>query len=154
MKELLSLQVDATRGELARGQQLETEYFTGQDKSYNEAVAKLGIDPEKAKDLTTRGALSLGIDPKDPIMKNAGVRLAAMRHASLVGEDKLITGGDADPAKPGNELAQARDIMGNPQNPDYKAWHDASDPRHESVMARWNELYRIDGERKQRAGRT
>lgn len=151
VKELLGLQLEMTRGELARGQANETEFYTQQGLAFEAAVKKQGMDLEKANDAATRGAFTLGIDPKSPLFKNAAVRLACLRMTSLVAEDKLITG---DPTNPdaGNELQQARDIMGNVQNPLHKAWADTSDPQHEAAKERVNELYRIDGERKRRRG--
>lgn len=152
VKELLDLQLGTTRASIAKGQQMEQEFYAKQDSAYNAAVQKMGMDPEKAKNLSERGAYTLGIDVKDPIWKNAQVRLAALRAANLVSEDKLITG-DPTQIDVGNERDMARDIMSNPQNPLHRAWSDANDPRHEQAKERVNELYRIHGERQARSGR-
>lgn len=149
MKDLMGLQLELTRGEIAHGQTMETEYYTGQDKTFEAAMKTAGIDMEKATDLATRAAATLGIDPKSLIFRNASVKQALVRFANLVAEDKLVTG---DNKQEGDELAMARDIANNPQNPLYKAWHDPNDPQHEAAKARRDELYRIDGEKKRARG--
>jgi len=150
-KAALLLQVKATKAQLAAAQTAETEYYQGQDLAFEKAMKTAGIDMDKAIDLSVRGAATLGIDPKSPIFKNAAVRAAMVRFANLVAEDKIVRPGDPE-AGTGDELAEARDIASNPQNPLYKAYNDPLDPRHEMAKARRNELYRIDGEKKLRRG--
>ncbi len=154
VKELLGLQMELTNGELAKGQQFEADFYKAQDTKFAEAIRTQGVVADKALDLATRGAVTLGIDPKSPLFKNADVKLACLRMANLVGEDKLISGdlgGQGGGGGP-DYLTQARDIMRNPQNPLHKAWSDPGDPRNEEVRAKVNELYRMDGEAKKKRG--
>lgn len=141
VKEILGLQVEITQGEIARGQAADTEFYASQDKAFAAGIQKQGMDADKAMDLATRGANTLGIDPKSPIFKNAAVRLALIRATQLVSEEKMITGGDAGSGSAMNERDQARDIMSNPQNPLHKAWADPNDPRHEQAKDRVSALY-------------
>lgn len=153
VKELLDLQTSMTQAEIERGKAYETEYYNKQDQAYEAGVKQLGMDLDKAKDMAERGAQTLGLDPKDPVFKNAAVRLAAIRMTALVAESKLVTG---DPTKAaggaGDERAQALDIMNNPQNPLNKAWADPNDPRHEAAKDKVNALYQQYGERQRKQG--
>lgn len=142
VKELLGLQVELTQGEIAKGQQFEAEFFKTQDFEFEKAARASGMDVKRATELATRGAATLGIDPKSPIFKNAAVRTACMRMTALVSEDKLVTG-DAAASGPADHRAAARDIMGNPQNPLHKAWNDSADPRHDEAVEKVNQLYRM-----------
>lgn len=154
VKELLGLQMELTNGELEKGQKFEADFYKEQDTKFADAIRTQGVAADKALDLATRGATTLGIDPKSPLFKNADVKLACLRMANLVGEDKLISGdlgGQGGGGAP-DYLTQARDIMRNPQNPLHKAWADPSDPRNEEVRAKVNELYRMDGEAKKKRG--
>lgn len=152
VKELLGLQLELTKDEISRGQAMETEYYTKQDQDFAVASQRQGMDLTKATDLAIRGAKGLGLDPGSPIFKNAGVRLAMIRAHQLISEEKLITGDPTAAEQPGNELAQARDIMQNPANPLHAAWKDPNDPRHESAKDRVNALYQTHGERQVKKG--
>ena len=74
-----------------------------------------------------------------------------MRFSNLVSEDKL---GAITPADGGtqNEREMALDIARNPQNPLYKAFNDPVHPNHQAAKDRWNELYRIWGEKAKKRG--
>ena len=54
----------------------------------------------------------------------------ALKGMNLTTEGQTATG----------KLQQAADIISNPENPDHKAFHDSSDPRHESVVERRGRL--------------
>ena len=151
VKDLLALQLKITRGEIERGKAMEAEYYSGQDKAFETEMQKQGVDLTKAMDLATRAAATLGIDPKSPIFKNADVRKALVRFSNLVSEDKL---GAITPADGGtqNEREMALDIARNPQNPLYKAFNDPVHPNHQAAKDRWNELYRIWGEKAKKRG--
>lgn len=151
VKELLALQTEMTQGQLAQGQQMETEFYQKQDQAFATEVQKRGVALDKANELAARGAATLGIDPKSPLFKNADVKLACLRLTNLISEDKLIKG-DPQAGGEGDELARARDIASNPQNPKYKAYHDQMHPNHQAVRREWSDLYRADGERKQKRG--
>lgn len=145
VKELLGLQIEMTNGEITRGRDAETSFYRQQDERFVAEARKTGMDAERANELALRGASTLGIDPKSPIFKNADVRLACMRMTSLVAEDKIVNpDGGAGGGKP-NPIADARDIINNPQNPWHKAFHDPSDPRNEEAKERVNNLYRMAG---------
>lgn len=152
VKEILGIQLESTQAQLAKGQQMESDFFATQDKNFAAEVQKRGLAVDKATELATRAAATLGIDPKSPIFKHADVRLALLRFTNLVSEDKLIKGDAADGLGGVDLLAQARDIAGNPQNPKYKAYHDQSHPQHNEVRREWNDLYRRDGDAKQKRG--
>lgn len=154
VKDLLGLQMELTNGELQKGQQFEAEFYKAQDTKFADALRTQGVAADKALDLATRGATTLGIDPKSPLFKNADVKLACLRMANLVGEDKLISGDAGGQGGGGGAdyLAQARDIIKNPANPLHKAWADPSDPRNEEVRAKVNEYYRLDGDAKKKRG--
>lgn len=152
VKEIMGLQLEATQSQLQKGQQFETEFFTTQDKTFATEVQKRGVALDEANKLVNRAAATLGIDGKDPILKNASTRLALLRFTNLVSEDKLVKGDAADGMGGADLLAQARDIAGNPQNPKYKAYHDQQHPQHLEVRREWNDLYRRDGEIKQKRG--
>lgn len=150
-RDFIALQTELTQAEIAKGQQMDADYYLKQDQTFTAAIQKQGLDADRAMDLAKRGAMTTGIDPKDSIFKNATVRLAMIRTAQLVAEDKLVKGDDPA-SNVGNELAQARDIMNNPANPMNKAWKDPQDPRHEAAKERVNALYQTYGERSQKRG--
>lgn len=152
VKDLLALQVGLTQGEIERGKANDTDWYANQDKVYEAGLKTLGMDADKGKDMMTRGAQTLGIDPKDPIMRSAAARLAAIRMTALVSEHKLVTGDPTQASGGDDPLAQARDIMGNPQNPLHKAWKDQNDPRHEDAKDKVNALYQQHGERQAKKG--
>ena len=142
MKDGLAMLSSSTKAQLAAGQKQEAEYWTGQQRAFEEAIARDGGDLEEAAGLAARGAERLGIDPKAPIFKNATVRLACLRMARLVSEDTLVAGETPGAQKQLTGIEQARDIMRNPQNPHHKAFSDPIHPDHERVKDMINELYR------------
>ena len=152
VKDLLALQLKMTNGEIEKGAQMDADIYRKQDEAFATAIRTQGIDEAKAMDLATRGAMTLGIDPKSPLFKYSEIKLAALRMARLVGEDKLVTGDGSGEGGGKSHLEEARDIMRNPANPLHKAWADPMDPRNEEVRARVNELYRMDGEAKKKRG--
>lgn len=82
-----------------------------------------------------RVAMTLGLDPdKHPIFYRADTVKALTKVADLISEDRLVS---ADQVT--NSLTpetQAKDIMTNPNNPDYEAFNNPTDPRHSEVNAR------------------
>lgn len=149
MKELMGLQLELTRGEIANGQKMEAEFYASQQKTFDAAIAQQGIAADRAMDLATQGAKRLGIDPTKPIFKNAEVRLALMRFSTLVAEDRQASGSGTDGSASGPR-SEAMDIINNPQNPLNKAFHDPSDPRNEQAKAKVTELYRQHGAQNRR----
>jgi len=152
MKDVLALQNKVTQESIARGKQMEADFYAKQDSDFATAIQRLGIDGDKAADLVQRAAGTLKIDLKNPILKNAEVRLAMVRVTQMISEDKLITGEVARGETLGDELKQARDIIQNPANPLHKAYLDASDPRNEQAKSEVTRLYEAAFSRKQRGG--
>lgn len=111
-------------------------------------VAKLketfGADMPKQMDLAVRGARTLGMDPLDPIFKNASAVIMAAKFASMISEDRLVSG-EPTPANAGmDDRAKALDIVNNTANPLNQAYHKQDHPRHaEAVEAvsRFNQAY-------------
>ena len=87
-------------------------------------------------DLAVRGAKTLGMDPSDPLFANSKVVQMVAKFASMVSEDRLVTGETSANAGM-DDRAKALDILNNPANPLHKAYHDANHPQHtEAVQAR------------------
>lgn len=152
VKDILGMQTETVLGEVAKAEQMNAEYWTKEQSKWETEVHKQGTSAEDAMKAALRGAATAGIDPKGSLFRHAEVRLAMERLTKLVGESRLATGDPTDTSGGQDELTQARDIVNNAQNPLYKAWHDPLHPQHESARNRWNELYRIDGEKKQKRG--
>lgn len=140
VKELLGLQIEMTRADIARGQTMDAEFYTKQSQTYEAEVQKMGGDLEKANDQALRGAQTLGIDPKGALFKQAAVKLAMIRACQLVSEEKMI-GGESTEGKAGGERDEARRIMGDPTHPMHKAWADPNDAGHQAARDRVNALY-------------
>lgn len=102
-----------------------------------------GADYDKQIDLAVRGAKTLGMDPTDPVFKSAKVVQMAAKFASMISEDRLISGETS--ANMGmDDRAKAMDIVNNPANPLHKAYHNADDPRHEEAVqtrSRFNQAF-------------
>lgn len=87
-----------------------------------------------------RAALTLGLDPeKHPIFYRSDTIIAMAKLADMMGEDKLITTNQVQ-NKVG-PLSTGKDVMTNPDNPDYRAYHDPMHPRHKEVVAFVNQQY-------------
>lgn len=151
VKEIMALQIGSVKTQLAQGQKAETDYYAAQQADFEKFAQGENLSLDQANDLALRGAATLGIDPKSPYFKSAQARQACIRMTRLVSESRLKEG---DPTKVagGDELSQARSIATNPQDPLYKAFHDPLHADHERAIQRRHELYRIDGEKKIKAG--
>jgi hypothetical protein len=102
-----------------------------------------GADYAKQVDLAVRGAKTVGLDPNDPIFGNHKVVVAMAKFASLVSEDRLISGESSANAGM-DDRAKALDIVNNPSNPMYKAYHEADHPQHAQAVeakSRFNQAY-------------
>jgi len=140
MKEAQTMLATMTKTEIARGQQMEAEFFRQQEANWESTVHAAGLDLEKANELALRGAATLKIDPKNPIFKNAQVRAACLQLHQLVSEDKIASADGAVIGEKDNR-EMARDIMNNDQNPMYKAFRDPNHPDHDRVKQHVNTLY-------------
>ncbi len=141
VKELMEIQYASTKDQLARVEQQQAAWFAEQETQISTAAQAKNITRQKAQDMAERGAGLLGINPKE----SASFRTlegfnACLRAAELIAEHKIVTG-DAPEGVAGDSLAQARDIMGNPQNPLYKAHNEPTHPQHEAAKARVSALY-------------
>lgn len=100
-----------------------------------------GSETPKKLALAARGALTLGLDPQDPIFRNPNVVRAMVKAAEMVSEDRLVAAGSGG----GNSSskgyrAEAIDISSNPANPLHKAYRDSGHPQHDAAVAKVTEL--------------
>ena len=136
-KELVELQRQSILASV-QAQELDTQqWYTNQDKTIKETLAKEGINYDKAIDIATRAARTWGMDPNDPnsSFKNAQTFLMLVRAGMATSEDKLVTG-DSPESKGGSDLERAKDIIHNKANPEYSVYHDKTHPQHDQVLAR------------------
>lgn len=83
-----------------------------------------------------RAAMTLGLPADHPVFFRADTIKAMAKLSDLISEDKLVS-----PSQVANKLSPdtaARDVMTNPDNPDYKAYYDPSHGRHKEVVAHVN----------------
>ena len=105
----------------------DAEWFSGQDKLIRETAQKEGMDFAKANDLAQRAGRRFGVDPTNPVIKNATVFMLLARLGRMMSEDSLVTGDNTGlglAVKMTDEQADAaaRDIMTNKANPDHAAY--------------------------------
>jgi hypothetical protein len=122
-KELLSIQMGAVKGQIEAQGQYEQNFFAQQQQAFDKQIKQDNIAPDRASALVDKGALALGLDPKLPehqtLLKNANVRLMAMRHAIQTGEDSFVQGGNSNTREVNDPEALAGDAVRNPANPLY-----------------------------------
>lgn len=95
-----------------------------------------GADYGKQIDLAVRGAKSLGMDPNDPVFNSSKVVKMMAKFASMVSEDRLVSGETSANAGM-DDRSKALDILNNPANPLHKAYHNPEHPQHaEAVQTR------------------
>jgi hypothetical protein len=95
-----------------------------------------GKDYAKQIDLAVRGARTLGMDPTDPVFQSSKVVQMVAKFASMVSEDRLVSGESSANAGQ-SDRDKALDILNNPANPLHKAYHDQNHPQHaEAVQTR------------------
>lgn len=132
-KKLIALTAASTKEQLAAQAQYETDFFAGQAKAWEAQVRTENIPADRANALAERGATALGLDLTKPehaiLMKNASVRLMAMRHAVSTGEDTFINGDQTKGAE-NDPMALAQDAAHNQANPLYTPLHDSAHPQH------------------------
>jgi hypothetical protein len=145
VKELIGLQIKLTRGELDKGREIEADFFKKQDESFAAEARKLNLTPEKALELATRGAETMGFDVKSDLFKNAEVRRAAIWVAKAIAEDKLSPQ-NAPGGAPPNYRQQAQSILSDTTNPLNAAFHNSEHPNHKAAVDAYHKLMRQNGQ--------
>lgn len=154
VKSLLDLQIGQIKTQTQAQAQYETKFFEDQAKAFDAQVRTENIPPDRANALAERGAVELGLDLEKPehqiLMKNASVRLMAMRHAMAVGEDTFVKGGDGK-GLDGDPMALAQDAAHNKANPLYEPLHNSSHPQHAMAKAKLDGWWRAVAAKKKPA---
>ncbi len=154
-KEMVQNQLTHVKEQLAAQAQYETEFFAGQQKAFDDAIRTEGIAADKAASLVERGAIKLGMDIKDPkvetLLKNANVRLMALRHAVATGEDTFI-GKESAAGGEGNPEQLASSAVHDKSNPLYEPLHNASHPQHKMAKEKVDGWWRLAVEMKSKQG--
>jgi hypothetical protein len=93
--------------------------------------------------LAKQTAQKLGLDPEDPVFGNSSaVIIALTRAAAMIGEDRLVIG-DSSSKVGMTHRQQALDIINNPANPKYDAYHSTNHPLHKQTVDETTELNRL-----------
>lgn len=154
LKELVGMNLASAKEQIAEHQQYEQQFFAKQEQDFSAQIRQDNIPAERANALVERGAKALGLDASLPevqaILKNANVRLMAMRHAIATGEDTSPKeGGGAGAVSDAG--TQASDIQHNPANPLYAQYWNRDGKftraQHEAAVQKVNELWRQDSAR-------
>jgi hypothetical protein len=149
LKELVGMNLASAKEQLAGYADQERQFLAAQQQAFEGQIRLDNIPLERANSLVERGAKALGLDTEKPenqmLLKNASVRLMAMRHALATGEDTASEQGGATAATTDFET-QANDIVHNPANPLYAQYWNRDGKftraQHESAVQKVNELYR------------
>jgi hypothetical protein len=134
-KELLALQVAATKENIAAQVQYEQDFYTQQDQEFRAALTKSGEDYDKVMGVVNQTAQRFGMAADSPMMKNAQVRLMLQSVAKAIGEPATVTGGAAA-ASTLSERAQAEAIIHDKTNPEYAAYWDGQHAKNKEVKAK------------------
>lgn len=145
LKDLAAAELKYAQTQVEENKRQQVEWFNGQDKLIRDSLGKEGLDFVKGKDLAERAGRKFGVDPANPLMKNASVFMLLSRIGRMMSEDTLVqgdTGGLGPQLRLTEEqaMATAQDIMTNKANPDYAAYRNREDPRHASVYERVNSM--------------
>jgi len=144
-KELIQIQSGLVEQSIKQQQQAEATFIAEQNTNYKTAIQQQNLPEARANELVLRGAELLGINPKSPVFTTAEVRLACLKAQQLTAESKFIGDKSGDNANILDELAQARDIMGNPENPKYDAYRNPAHPNYKQVNEEVDRLYAAHG---------
>lgn len=140
-KELVGFQSEVVKSALAKQEQDNNNWYKAQDEKVRSAVAQINMPYDKATDLVTRTATTLGLSPTSPNLKSAEVFLAILKAGQMVSEDKLVKGTSADSTGAGADRATAESIMHDKSNPLYAIyWSKDGHPQHQQVVDRVNTL--------------
>jgi len=88
--------------------------------------------------LAQRAAKTFGLEPDNPVFKNADAVMAFAKVAASLSEDRLVSGEQIS-----NRLSpehQADDIMSNSANPLNAAYHSPDHPQHKEAVAQFTAL--------------
>ena len=140
-QELIGIQAQLVQDSMQQQQQAEQKFFAEQDTAFKTSVQQLNLAPDRANELVVRGAEILGINPKSPLLVTAEGRLACLKAQQLTAEStfKGDKGGDGGVVM--DELAQARDIMSNPENPLNTAYYNEQHPMWRTAHETVDRLY-------------
>jgi hypothetical protein len=118
---------------VGRMQSVEVEGQRLFEQEQSELRRIFGGDYEKRMVDARRAAMTLGLPDDHPVFYRADSIKAMARLADLISEDRLIS-----PTQVQNKLSPetaARDVMTNPDHPDYKAYYDPAHGRHREVVS-------------------
>jgi len=117
-----------------------------------EMTKRWGDKPDQALQLAARAGIAGGLPPdlfnpkSEAFIGNSPVGVAVVDAfkalAAKLGESSHIPGSGATSLSPED---MARDIMTNPNNPDYKAYYDSAHPNSKAVRARVDALWKQAG---------
>jgi len=148
VNKLIQAQIEDSKVQQQASLAYEKQFFADQDKTIRSQLAKESIGYDKAMDLASRAARTLGIDPvNDVVFKNAKVFLALSRVGQQIGEDKLVSGDTPEDMRGESDTSRARDIVTNKANQYYTMYHDGTHPRNREIKQLVNQLY-SEGTRK------
>ena len=138
VKELFEADQQMIASQLEQSEAAKVAFKTSQ----LEALKKeFGAEFDQRMELAARGARVAGLDPNDEFFGDARAVKMALKLAENTSEDRLPSG-DSDVSMGGTDREKARDIVFNPSNALHKAYHDASDPRHDEATKTVLELNR------------
>lgn len=136
VKELVEADAKAAAGKVDHNGQTEAQAYAREEQTLRTAF---GPQFNDKVDLAVRAARTLGLDPKDPIFRNAKVVIAMAKVGEMVSEDRLVSG-DSKGGDGMSDRAKAKDIVTNPSNPLHKAYHNENDPQHDEAVRTHSEF--------------
>ncbi len=142
-KLVFEIQGKFVRDQLTQLEDGQRQFLAVQRSAFEKQLRLDGIPVDRADQMVEQAAVSLGYDPKDPrdamALNNAKTRLALVRHAIAVGEDKFVQA-DGDKAGRGDAKAEYDDLLHNKDNPLYPALYNPRHPQHKMAKERANQL--------------
>lgn len=117
-----------------------TQMQADQAQTFQKAKAQLegafGQNYAQGIESAKRMARALGVDVKDPSVGNNPTFIIALsKAAAMISEDKLVKGNEGGDGGFGtNAREQSLDILRNPANPLYAAYHDRNHPQHKVAV--------------------
>lgn len=134
VKALLKFDQDSAKGIFAKSSAAQVEAMKASKQALDQAF---GAEAPQKMALARRMAATIGLDPNDPIVGNhSGVIIALAKMASMVGEDKLISGSAQGGGGGTTDREKAKDIVFNKSNPLYEAYHNDTHGQHAEALAR------------------
>ncbi len=131
VKELVAIDAQHATNLGAESQAAQEAAFKAESAKLTEAF---GSEIQQKTDQAKRMARTLGLDPAtDPMFRSASVVQAFANMFSMVSEDRLVSG-DGGNNLGASDREKARDIVFNPGNPLYAAYHNTDDSRHKQAL--------------------